>query len=100
MLMCPQCQSDHVINHGSAAGKPKKQCQQCGYQFTRTTPRGKLFTGCGVRRSPHRFRRFGWQTIVNECWTRFQWLRIPSWHPKHFHHLVTEVVDDLDGDAS
>ena len=24
MPMCPQCQSDHIINHGSAAGKPKK----------------------------------------------------------------------------
>jgi len=44
MHMCPQCQSDHIINHGSAAGKPKKQCKQCGYQFTRTTPRGKPFT--------------------------------------------------------
>jgi insertion element IS1 protein InsB len=41
MPMCPQCQSDHVINNGSAAGKPKKQCKQCGYQFTRSTPRGK-----------------------------------------------------------
>jgi transposase-like protein len=29
------------MNNGSAAGKPKKQCKQCGYQFTRTTPRGK-----------------------------------------------------------
>jgi transposase-like protein len=38
---CPKCQSDRVINNGSAAGKPKKQCKQCGYQFTRTTPRGK-----------------------------------------------------------
>ena len=41
MHTCPKCQSDRVIRHGSAAGKPKKQCQQCGYQFTRTTPRGK-----------------------------------------------------------
>jgi transposase len=38
---CPKCQSDRVIRNGSAAGKPKKQCKQCGYQFTRTTPRGK-----------------------------------------------------------
>ena len=41
MHECPKCQSDRVIKNGSAAGKPKKQCQQCGYQFTRTTPRGK-----------------------------------------------------------
>jgi insertion element IS1 protein InsB len=41
MRVCPQCQSDHLVNNGSAAGKPKKLCQQCGDQFTRTTPRGK-----------------------------------------------------------
>jgi insertion element IS1 protein InsB len=38
---CPKCQSDRVIHNGSAAGKPKKRCKQCGYQFTRMTPRGK-----------------------------------------------------------
>jgi transposase-like protein len=41
MCMCPKCQSADVIKNGSVAGKPKKQCKQCGYQFTRTTPRGK-----------------------------------------------------------
>ena len=44
MHACPKCQSDRVINNGSAAGKPKKQCKRCGYQFTRTTPRGKPLT--------------------------------------------------------
>jgi insertion element IS1 protein InsB len=44
MRVCPQCQSDRLVNNGSAAGKPKKQCQQCGYQLTRTTPRGKPLT--------------------------------------------------------
>jgi insertion element IS1 protein InsB len=38
---CPKCQSDRVINNGSAAGKPKKQGKQCGDQFTHTTPCGK-----------------------------------------------------------
>src|SRR5262245_43562557 len=38
---CPKCQSNRVIHNGSATGKPKKQCKQCGYQFARTTPRGK-----------------------------------------------------------
>jgi transposase len=38
---CPKCQSDHVINNGSPAGKPKNQGKQCGYQCTRTTQRGK-----------------------------------------------------------
>jgi insertion element IS1 protein InsB len=41
MHVCPHCQSDRLVNNGSAAGKPKKLCKQCGYQFTRTTPRGK-----------------------------------------------------------
>ena len=41
MHVCPQCQSDRLVKNGSAAGRPKKQCQQCGDQFTRTTPRGK-----------------------------------------------------------
>ena len=41
MQTCPKCQSDRVIRNGSAADKPKKQCKQCGYQFTRTPPRGK-----------------------------------------------------------
>ena len=44
MQECPKCQSDRVIHNGSAAGKPKKQCKQCGDQFTRTTPRGKPLT--------------------------------------------------------
>jgi transposase-like protein len=38
MRVCPQCQSDRLINNGSAANTPKKRCQQCRYQFTRTTP--------------------------------------------------------------
>ena len=41
MRVCPKCQSDHLVNNGSTAGKPQKLCRQCGYQFTRTTPRGK-----------------------------------------------------------
>jgi insertion element IS1 protein InsB len=41
MQVCPQCQSDWLVNNGSVAGKPKKLCRQCGYQFTRPTPRGK-----------------------------------------------------------
>src|SRR5262245_47990463 len=44
MHACPKCQSDRVINNGSAAGKHKKQYTQCGYQCTRTTPRCKPLT--------------------------------------------------------
>jgi insertion element IS1 protein InsB len=39
--VCLQCQGERLVKNGSAAGKPKKWCKQCGYQFTRTTPRGK-----------------------------------------------------------
>jgi transposase-like protein len=41
MQVCPQCQSDRLVNNGSAAGKPKKLCRPWGDQFTRPTPRGK-----------------------------------------------------------
>jgi IS1 family transposase/transposase-like protein len=41
MRVCPQCQRDRLVNNGSAAGKPKKLCRQCGDQVPRTTPRGK-----------------------------------------------------------
>ena len=44
MRIGPKCQSDRLVKNGSAAGKPKQLCQQCGYQFTRTTPRGKPLT--------------------------------------------------------
>src|SRR5215813_5447542 len=41
MHVCPRCQSEWLVKNSSAAGKPKKRCKQCGYQFTRTTLRGK-----------------------------------------------------------
>jgi insertion element IS1 protein InsB len=44
MHACPQCQSDRLANNGSVAGKPKKLCKRCGFQFTRITPRGKPLT--------------------------------------------------------
>jgi transposase-like protein len=44
MRVCPNCQSDRLVNNGSAAGKPKKLCKPWGYRFTRTTPRGKPLT--------------------------------------------------------
>ena len=44
MQVCPPCQSDRLVNNGSAAGKPKKPCQPWGYQLTCTAPRGKPLT--------------------------------------------------------
>jgi transposase-like protein len=43
MQVCPQGQSDRLVNNGAVAGTPKKLCKPCGYQLTRTTPRGKPF---------------------------------------------------------
>jgi insertion element IS1 protein InsB len=44
MHVCPQCQSDRLVNNGSVAGNPQKLCKPCGVQFTRTTPRGTPLT--------------------------------------------------------
>jgi len=65
MHVCPRCQSDRLVKNGSAAGKPKKQCKQCGHQFTRATPRGKplstkinavlwYLSDMSMNREPHR----------------------------------------------
>src|SRR2546426_7296571 len=52
MHVCPQCQSDRLVNNGSVAGTPTKFCKPCGLQFTRTMPRGKPLTLRGI--SMHR----------------------------------------------
>ena len=41
MGVCPQCEGERLVKNGSAAGKPKKWCKQCGCQLPCTTPRGK-----------------------------------------------------------
>jgi transposase len=41
MLDCPKCHSQEVIKNGKHLGKQRHRCKVCGYQFTRTTPRGK-----------------------------------------------------------
>jgi hypothetical protein len=33
MQVSPQCQRDRLVNNGSAAGKPKKRCQNTHQQF-------------------------------------------------------------------
>lgn len=38
---CPRCTSSHVVKNGSVKGVHKHLCRSCGFQFTRTTPRGK-----------------------------------------------------------
>ena len=38
MGVCPQCEGERLVKNGSAAGKPKKWCKQCGCQLPCTTP--------------------------------------------------------------
>jgi transposase-like protein len=38
---CPRCQSSHTVKNGSVKGKAKRRCRDCGYSFSRLTPRGK-----------------------------------------------------------
>ena len=40
-MKCPKCKSTHVVKNGSVKGIHKHLCRTCGFQFTRTTPRGK-----------------------------------------------------------
>lgn len=38
---CPKCRSRNTVKNGTVWGKPRRKCQTCRYQFTRTTRRGK-----------------------------------------------------------
>ena len=38
---CPKCLSPQTVKNGFLCGRQRYKCKQCGYQFTRTTPRGK-----------------------------------------------------------
>jgi transposase-like protein len=37
----PKCTHQHVVKAGKARGKQRWLCRGCGYQWTRTTPRGR-----------------------------------------------------------
>ena len=41
MDACPKCTHQHVVKAGKARGKQRWLCRGCGYQWTRTTPRGR-----------------------------------------------------------
>ena len=41
MAACPRCTHSHVVKAGKVRGQQRWLCRGCGYQFTRTTPRGK-----------------------------------------------------------
>jgi len=40
-MECPKCKSSHVVKNGSVKRIPKHLCRKCGFQFTRSTPKGK-----------------------------------------------------------
>lgn len=40
-MSCPKCRSEQVVKNGFVKGKQQRKCNSCGYEFTRTAPRGK-----------------------------------------------------------
>ncbi len=38
---CPKCHASTVYRSGKILGKQRYRCKNCGFQFTRTTPRGR-----------------------------------------------------------
>jgi transposase len=41
MTACPRCAHRHVVKSGKVRSTQRWLCRGCGYQFTRTTPRGR-----------------------------------------------------------
>jgi transposase len=41
MGACPKCTQPHVVKAGKARSTQRWLCRGCGYQFARTTPRGR-----------------------------------------------------------
>jgi transposase len=41
MATCPQCVHQHIVTSGKVGGTQRWPCRGCGYQFMRTTPRGR-----------------------------------------------------------
>lgn len=41
--ICLKCGHDQAVKSGHARGKQRYKCKQCGYQYTRNTPKGKPF---------------------------------------------------------
>lgn len=40
MTGCPKCKCSRIVKNGHSQGKQRYRCKSCGFQFTRTTPRG------------------------------------------------------------
>ena len=41
MTDCPRCHSSSIVKNGKHLEKQRHRCKSCGFQFTRTTPRGR-----------------------------------------------------------
>lgn len=40
-MKCPRCGSENTVKNGFAVNKQRYKCKRCGYQSTRSAPRGK-----------------------------------------------------------
>ena len=41
MSECPKCGFSKVVKNGFSRGKQRYKCKSCGFQYTRSTPRGR-----------------------------------------------------------
>lgn len=41
MPICPKCAFQKSVKNGNHHGRRRYRCKQCGFQFTRSTPRGR-----------------------------------------------------------
>jgi transposase len=41
MTACPKCAHQHIVKSGKVGGAQRWLCRGCGYQFTRSSPRGR-----------------------------------------------------------
>jgi transposase len=41
MPECPKCGSAKTVKNGCHLGRQRHRCKECGFQFTRATPRGR-----------------------------------------------------------
>ncbi len=41
MTACPKCAHGHIVKSGKVGNTQRWLCRGCGYQFTRTMPRGR-----------------------------------------------------------
>ena len=41
--LCLKCGSSEAVKSGHARGQQRYKCKHCGYQYTRTTPKGRPF---------------------------------------------------------